>query len=177
MRLCRADPSMKSRWMRSCTTRTLKRLGEASKFNITSSGHGQGLHLIFCCSQAIFSLCVSLCSGFYRGISPGATGSFATGATYLESTKTWMEHANPNLRGHWSHFIAAGIGIAIIFLWSSYLLAPRGKTRDQWVVKWDKSKRARKNWKEKKCMGLLLVETGEIKVHWKASLRRCWALN
>ena len=36
-------------------------LGEASKFNITSSGHGQGLHLIFCCSEAIFSLCVSLC--------------------------------------------------------------------------------------------------------------------
>lgn len=27
-----------------------------------------------------------------------------------ESTKTWLDHANPNLRGHWSHFIARGIG-------------------------------------------------------------------
>ncbi len=52
-------------------------------------------------------------SGFYRGISPGVTGSLATGATYfgvIESTKTWLEHSNPNLSGHWSHFIAGGIG-------------------------------------------------------------------
>ena len=52
-------------------------------------------------------------SGFYRGISPGVTGSLATGATYfgvIESTKTWLENANPNLSGHWSHFIAGGIG-------------------------------------------------------------------
>uniref|UniRef100_A0A0D9Z3W9 Mitochondrial carrier protein n=1 Tax=Oryza glumipatula TaxID=40148 RepID=A0A0D9Z3W9_9ORYZ len=51
--------------------------------------------------------------GFYRGISPGVTGSLATGATYfgvIESTKTWLEHSNPNLSGHWSHFIAGGIG-------------------------------------------------------------------
>ncbi|CAM0871955.1 unnamed protein product [Alopecurus aequalis] len=51
--------------------------------------------------------------GFYRGISPGVTGSLATGATYfgvIESTKTWLENANPNLSGHWSHFIAGGIG-------------------------------------------------------------------
>lgn len=51
--------------------------------------------------------------GFYRGISPGVTGSLATGATYfgvIESTKTWLEIANPNLSGHWSHFIAGAIG-------------------------------------------------------------------
>jgi len=51
--------------------------------------------------------------GFYRGISPGVTGSLATGATYfgvIESTKTWLENANPNLSGHWSHFIAGAIG-------------------------------------------------------------------
>uniref|UniRef100_A0ACD5TVC7 Uncharacterized protein n=1 Tax=Avena sativa TaxID=4498 RepID=A0ACD5TVC7_AVESA len=51
--------------------------------------------------------------GFYRGISPGVTGSLATGATYfgvIESTKTWLENANPNLSVHWSHFIAGGIG-------------------------------------------------------------------
>ncbi|XP_044972280.1 mitochondrial substrate carrier family protein E-like isoform X1 [Hordeum vulgare subsp. vulgare] len=50
--------------------------------------------------------------GFYRGVSPGITGSLATGATYfgvIESTKTWLENNNPNLSGHWSHFIAGGI--------------------------------------------------------------------
>jgi len=58
-------------------------------------------------------LLIDLISGFYRGISPGVTGSLATGATYfgvIESTKTWLENANPNLSGHWSHFIAGAIG-------------------------------------------------------------------
>jgi len=39
--------------------------------------------------------------------------SLTTGATYfgvIESTKTWLENANPNLSGHWSHFIAGAIG-------------------------------------------------------------------
>ncbi|KAJ0974021.1 hypothetical protein J5N97_015986 [Dioscorea zingiberensis] len=47
--------------------------------------------------------------GFYRGVAPGVTGSLATGATYfgvIESTKKWIEEKNPNLGGHWSHFIA-----------------------------------------------------------------------
>ncbi|CAL9754817.1 unnamed protein product [Musa acuminata subsp. burmannicoides] len=51
--------------------------------------------------------------GFYRGITPGVTGSLATGATYfgvIESTKKWLEEANPRLSGHWSHFIAGAIG-------------------------------------------------------------------
>ncbi|XP_072978798.1 uncharacterized protein [Typha angustifolia] len=51
--------------------------------------------------------------GFYRGIAPGVTGSLATGATYfgvIESTKNWLEEVNPNLSGHWSHFIAGAIG-------------------------------------------------------------------
>ncbi|OAY74546.1 putative mitochondrial carrier, partial [Ananas comosus] len=51
--------------------------------------------------------------GFYRGISPGVTGSLATGATYfgiIESTKKWLEEVNPNLSGHWSHFIAGAVG-------------------------------------------------------------------
>ncbi|ONK76365.1 uncharacterized protein A4U43_C03F26930 [Asparagus officinalis] len=51
--------------------------------------------------------------GFYRGITPGVTGSLATGATYfgvIESTKQWIEEVNPNLSGHWSHFIAGAIG-------------------------------------------------------------------
>lgn len=53
------------------------------------------------------------CSGFYRGIGPGVTGSLATGATYfgfIESTKKWIEESHPNLGGHWAHFIAGGIG-------------------------------------------------------------------
>lgn len=51
--------------------------------------------------------------GFYRGITPGVTGSLATGATYfgvIESTKKWLEEVNPNLGGHWSHFIAGAVG-------------------------------------------------------------------
>ncbi|OAY84177.1 putative mitochondrial carrier, partial [Ananas comosus] len=51
--------------------------------------------------------------GFYRGITPGVTGSLATGATYfgiIESTKKWLEEVNPNLSGHWSHFIAGAVG-------------------------------------------------------------------
>lgn len=52
-------------------------------------------------------------TGFYRGVTPGLTGSLATGATYfgvIESTKKWMEEKNPNLGGHWSHFIAGAVG-------------------------------------------------------------------
>ncbi|BAT07895.1 Os09g0388550 [Oryza sativa Japonica Group] len=54
------------------------------------------------------------CYGFYRGISPGVTGSLATGTTYIsviESTKTWLEIVNPKLSGHWSHFIAGAIAL------------------------------------------------------------------
>ena len=55
----------------------------------------------------------SFFSGFYRGITPGVTGSLATGATYfgvIESTKQLLEEVNPNLSSHWSHFIAGAIG-------------------------------------------------------------------
>ena len=41
------------------------------------------------------------------------TGSHATGATYfgvIESTELLLEEVNPNLSGHWSHFIAGAIG-------------------------------------------------------------------
>ncbi|OVA02144.1 Mitochondrial substrate/solute carrier [Macleaya cordata] len=51
--------------------------------------------------------------GFYRGVTPGVTGSLATGATYfgmIESTKKWVEELHPNLGGHWAHFIAGGVG-------------------------------------------------------------------
>ncbi|KAH9321327.1 hypothetical protein KI387_015966, partial [Taxus chinensis] len=51
--------------------------------------------------------------GFYRGITPALTGSLATGATYfgvIESTKKWLEKNNPALEGHWTHFIAGGVG-------------------------------------------------------------------
>ncbi|KAK0587587.1 hypothetical protein LWI29_025405 [Acer saccharum] len=51
--------------------------------------------------------------GFYRGITPGVTGSLATGATYfgfIESTKKWIEESHPGLGGHWSHFIAGAVG-------------------------------------------------------------------
>ncbi|KAI0525163.1 hypothetical protein KFK09_004555 [Dendrobium nobile] len=54
--------------------------------------------------------------GFYRGVAPGVTGSLATGATYfgvIESTKRWIEIVNPNLGGHWAHFIAGAIGDTI----------------------------------------------------------------
>lgn len=51
--------------------------------------------------------------GFFRGITPGVTGSLATGATYfgvIESTKKWIETSHPALSGHWAHFIAGAIG-------------------------------------------------------------------
>lgn len=51
--------------------------------------------------------------GFYRGVTPGLTGSLATGATYfgvIESTQKWIEESHPNLAGHWAHFLAGGIG-------------------------------------------------------------------
>ncbi|KAF5190493.1 Mitochondrial carrier protein [Thalictrum thalictroides] len=51
--------------------------------------------------------------GFYRGVTPGLTGSLATGATYfgvIESTKKWIEELHPDLGGHWAHFIAGGLG-------------------------------------------------------------------
>ncbi|GAB4860876.1 hypothetical protein Ancab_036036 [Ancistrocladus abbreviatus] len=54
--------------------------------------------------------------GFYRGVTPGLTGSLATGATYfgfIESTKKWIEESHPSLGGHWAHFIAGGIGDAL----------------------------------------------------------------
>ncbi|XP_043703337.1 mitochondrial substrate carrier family protein E isoform X1 [Telopea speciosissima] len=65
-------------------------------------------------SQMVRSVCVADgMSGFYRGITPGIIGSFATGATYfgfIESTKKWIEDVHPNLRGYWAHFIAGGVG-------------------------------------------------------------------
>ncbi|KAI5660005.1 hypothetical protein M9H77_28798 [Catharanthus roseus] len=51
--------------------------------------------------------------GFYRGVTPGVTGSLATGCTYfgvIESTKKWIEKSHPSLGGHWAHFIAGAIG-------------------------------------------------------------------
>eukprot|EP00252_Welwitschia_mirabilis_P023032 TRINITY_DN6404_c0_g1_i4.p1 TRINITY_DN6404_c0_g1~~TRINITY_DN6404_c0_g1_i4.p1 ORF type:complete len:227 (-),score=37.39 TRINITY_DN6404_c0_g1_i4:553-1233(-) len=51
--------------------------------------------------------------GFYRGVTPGLTGSLATGATYfgvIESTKTWIERKHPTIQGHWAHFLAGAIG-------------------------------------------------------------------
>lgn len=51
--------------------------------------------------------------GFYRGITPGITGSLATGATYfgvIESTKKWIEESHPDLSGHMAHFIAGAAG-------------------------------------------------------------------
>ncbi|KAF7806256.1 S-adenosylmethionine carrier 1, chloroplastic/mitochondrial [Senna tora] len=51
--------------------------------------------------------------GFYRGVTPGITGSLATGATYfgvIESTKKWIEDSHPSLAGHWAHFIAGAVG-------------------------------------------------------------------
>ncbi|KAH9722188.1 mitochondrial substrate carrier family protein [Citrus sinensis] len=51
--------------------------------------------------------------GFYRGVTPGVTGSLATGATYfgfIESTKKWIEESHPSLGGHWAHFIAGAVG-------------------------------------------------------------------
>lgn len=75
----------------------------------------------------LINIAVDLFSGFYRGISPGVTGSLATGTTYIsviESTKTWLEIVNPKLSGHWSHFIAGAIGKHSIFPFFSvfYLL-------------------------------------------------------
>ncbi|KAL9261891.1 Mitochondrial magnesium exporter 1-like protein [Drosera capensis] len=54
--------------------------------------------------------------GIYRGITPGLTGSLATGATYfgfIESTKKWIDQTHPSLGGHGSHFISGAIGDAL----------------------------------------------------------------
>ncbi|GMH31556.1 hypothetical protein Nepgr_033400 [Nepenthes gracilis] len=54
--------------------------------------------------------------GFYRGVTPGLTGSLATGATYfgfIESAKKWIEKSHPGLGGHWAHFLAGGVGDAL----------------------------------------------------------------
>ncbi|KAJ6375721.1 hypothetical protein OIU77_000646 [Salix suchowensis] len=51
--------------------------------------------------------------GFYRGVTPGVTGSLATGATYfgfIESAKKWIEESHPRLGGLWAHFIAGAVG-------------------------------------------------------------------
>ncbi|KAI4980635.1 hypothetical protein ZWY2020_021120 [Hordeum vulgare] len=45
------------------------------------------------------------------GISPGITGSIVT-----ESSRTWLEHTNPNLRCHCSHLFAGGIGVKLLFM-------------------------------------------------------------
>lgn len=59
------------------------------------------------------SFVIPLNLGFYRGVTPGITGSLATGATYfgvIESTKKWIEESHPSLGGHWAHFIAGAVG-------------------------------------------------------------------
>ncbi|KAE8805895.1 DNA replication licensing factor MCM6 [Hordeum vulgare] len=48
---------------------------------------------------------------FYTGISSVIIGSIVT-----ESTKTWLEHSNPNLRCHFSHLFAGGIGVKLLFM-------------------------------------------------------------
>lgn len=69
--------------------------------------------------------------GFYRGITPGVTGSLATGATYfgvIESTKQWIEESHPNLGGHWAHFIAGAVGklFFLVFLKSNLASTHKG---------------------------------------------------
>ncbi|CAM6129155.1 unnamed protein product [Calypogeia fissa] len=54
--------------------------------------------------------------GFYKGVVPGLTGSFVTGATYfgfIEGSKDWIEQHNPKLAGPWAHFIAGATGDTI----------------------------------------------------------------
>lgn len=61
-------------------------------------------------------VCFAISIGFYRGVTPGATGSLATGATYfgfIESTKKWIEESHPSLGGHWAHFLAGGMGMSL----------------------------------------------------------------
>lgn len=64
-------------------------------------------------SICLHNIYTHLSTGFYRGVTPGVSGSLATGATYfgvIESTKNWLEEVNPRLSTHWSHFIAGAIG-------------------------------------------------------------------
>lgn len=64
--------------------------------------------------------------GFYRGVTPGVTGSLATGATYfgfIESTKKWIEESHPSLGGHWAHFIAGAVG-KLLSICLSFLIHP-----------------------------------------------------
>ncbi|KAK9116467.1 hypothetical protein Sjap_015414 [Stephania japonica] len=78
--------------------------------------------------------------GFYRGITPGVTGSFATGATYfgiIESTKRWIEESHPELGGHWAHFIAGGIGDTL----GSFLYVPCEVMKQRMQIQG-----TRKNW-------------------------------
>ncbi|KAL2651610.1 hypothetical protein R1flu_019738 [Riccia fluitans] len=54
--------------------------------------------------------------GFYRGVIPGMTGSFVTGATYfgfIETSKDWLNVHHPSLTGPWAHFLAGATGDTI----------------------------------------------------------------
>ena len=78
------------------------------------------MNLVFLTFYFMLFSTVVLFAGFYRGISLGLTGSLATSETYFvvivtESTKTWLEHTNPNLRGHFSHLFAGGVKRENIF--------------------------------------------------------------
>ncbi|EFJ37294.1 hypothetical protein SELMODRAFT_437889 [Selaginella moellendorffii] len=54
--------------------------------------------------------------GFYRGVFPGVTGSFVTGATYfgfIETTKDLLQEKRPNLPTPWALFFAGAAGDAL----------------------------------------------------------------
>lgn len=75
-------------------------------------------------SMILFAMIVFV--GFYRGVTPGVTGSLATGATYfgfIESTKKWIEESHPSLGGHWAHFIAGAVG-KLLSICLSFLIHP-----------------------------------------------------
>ena len=79
------------------------------------------INLLFLTFYVLLFSTVDLFAGVYRGISLGVTGSLATSETYFvvivtESTKTWLEHTNPNLRGHFSHLFAGGVREKIFFM-------------------------------------------------------------
>ncbi|GJN30701.1 hypothetical protein PR202_gb19031 [Eleusine coracana subsp. coracana] len=102
----------------------------------------------------LINFTADLILGFYRGISPGVTGSLATGATYfgvIESTKTWLEKANPNLSRHWSHFIAGAIGDTL----GSFVYVPCEVMKQRMQVQG-----TRKSWQSAAAKGSISQQSG-----------------
>ncbi|KAF9624204.1 hypothetical protein IFM89_008142 [Coptis chinensis] len=92
--------------------------------------------------------------GFYRGVTPGITGSLATGAIYfgvIKSTKKWIEESHPDRSGHWAHFIAGGVGDTL----GSFIYVPCEVMKQRMQVQGTKS-----SWSSSAVKGTVCQKSG-----------------